>query len=83
MEIFLSEASIGRSGECLDLTGLLDNLCLHWLILSKCSGSHKGEECNQSHPTTSLPTKAAEAVFCQIKPGLKCIAKKHKKQCTE
>ena len=81
-EIF-SKASIGRGGDRLDLTGLLDNLCLRWLILGKCSGGHQGQECNCSHPTTSIPTKAAEAVFCQIEPGLKHMAKKHKKQRTE
>ena len=75
-ELF-SEASIGGGGERLDLLGLPNNLCLRWLILGK------GEACNRSHPTTSLPTKAAEAVFHQIEPGLKRIAEQHKKQCTK
>ena len=78
-----SEAGISGGGECLDLMGLPDNLCLRWLILGKCSGGRKGEACNQTHPTTGLPTKASEAVFQQIKPGLKRIAEQHKKQRTE
>ena len=82
MEIF-SEASIGRGGDWLDLMGLPDNQCLRWLILGKCSGGHQGQECNHSHPTTSIPTKAAKAIFRQIEHGLKCMAEKHKKQHTE
>ena len=78
-EIF-SKAGIGRGGDQLDLTGLPDNLCLRWLILGKCSSGHQGQECNHLHPTTSIPTKAAKAVFCQIEPRLKRMAEKHKKQ---
>ena len=43
MQIFM-EASIQGSGNCLDLTGLPDNICLHQLILGRCGGSH-GQEC--------------------------------------
>ena len=61
-EIF-SEAGISRGGDQLDLTSLPDNLCLCWLILGKCGGGPRAQECNRSHPTTSIPTKAAEAIF--------------------
>ena len=81
-EIF-SEAGISGGGDRLDLTGLPDNLCLRWLILGRCNGGVRGQECNRSHPTTSIPTKAAEAVFRQIEPGLKRIAEKLKRQRTE
>ena len=81
-EIF-SKAGIGGGRDWPNLTGLPDNLCLRYLILGKCSGSCKDQECNQLHPTTGIPIKAAKAVFCQIEPGLKCIANKQKKQQTE
>ena len=81
-EIF-SEAGISGGGDWLDLTGLPNNLCLRWLILGKCNGGTRGQECNHSHLTTSIPTKAAEAVFQQIEPGLKRIAEKLKRQRTE
>ena len=44
-ELF-SEAGISGGEECLDLSGLPDNLCLRWLILGKCSGGCRGEACN-------------------------------------
>ena len=78
-EIF-SKARISGGRDQLDLTGLPDNLCLRCLILGKCGGSPKGLECNCSHPTTNIPTKAAEAIYHQIEPGLKCMAEKHKRQ---
>ena len=82
-EIF-SEAGIGGGGgDKLNLTGLPDDLCLRYLILGRCSGGKKNHECNRAHPTTSVSTKAAEAVFRQIEPGLKCIADKQLKQRTE
>ena len=44
MQIFM-EAGIQGSSNCLNLTGLPNNLCLHWLILGRCGGGH-GQECN-------------------------------------
>ena len=75
--LFIEAGIPGGSKNGLNLTGLLDNICLCYLILGQCH-CLQSKECNHNHPTSSISKEATEALFKQLEPGLMHLANKTK-----
>ena len=65
----------GQNG--LNLSGLPENICLHYLLFGQCHLIPLND-CKRYHPSTKVSKEGADSLFKQIEPGLKWVGDKSK-----
>ena len=82
MRELLEKAGIPGGQNGLNSMALLENICLHWLLLGQCH-STPNNDCKCNHLMTKISKEGAKALFKQLESGLKWMADKNKRQCME
>ena len=82
MKDLMEKTGIPGGQNRLNLIALLENICLHYLLLGQCH-LVPPHDCKRNHPVNEISKEGVESLLKQIEPALKWVGDKTKRQRTE